>query len=403
VSLKRALANSKGKIYYGMHCYPGVARYEPPNEQPFTVLLNESVIRNMGPSFAGKPIFVQHVDDVEQNLDELRGEVDGWVIESFFNQADGKNWAKFIVVSEKGLAAIKEGWRLSNAYFPECEERPGNWNGVPYERVVVDGEYEHLAIVQNPRYEESVIMTPEQFKNYNEKQTVELKRLANSQDKKKENPMALKLFKRTKLENAPDLDGMIVELPKSKKEVLVTKAIEEYDKLVNMNGYANGDHMVKVGDKGDEMSVNDLVKKHLEMCNEMEGMKAKNAAGDNSGEVGDDNEGIINEDDESMDNADDMDDESMDNEAIEAGDPKGNVGDRGGDEYLGNEEEDKKDDKKKNSKAKNEADRKQKLANAKEKARRLKHANENAAEEETVTIALSQDQVSRGQALYGSN
>lgn len=402
MSLKRALANSKGKIYYGMHCYPGVARYEPPGEEPFTVLLNENVIRNMGPSFAAKPIFVQHVDDVEENLDDLRGEADGWVIESFFNKADGKTWAKFIVVSDAGLQAVRDGWRLSNAYFPECEDTPGNWNGVPYQRVVVDGEFEHLAIVQNPRYEESVILTPEQFKAYNEKQNNELLRLANSKDKKGDNKMSkLNIFKRQKIENAPDLDGVIVELPKSKKEVLITTAIAEYDKLVNMNGYANGDHMVKVGDK-DEMSVNDLVKKHLEMCNEMEGMKAKNAAGDDDdSEVGDDGEGIVNEDEG---------DEDLDNEAIEAGDPKGNVGDRGGDEHLGNEEDDKDDSakvavpKKKNSKTKNEIEAANKKKIAKQKAERLRNANfRNDDDIEEVGISLPEEQVARGVALYGSN
>lgn len=396
MSLKRALANSKGKIYYGMHCYPGVARYEPTGEEPFTVLLNEKVIRNMGPSFAAKPIYVQHVDDVPDDLDQLRGEADGWVIESFFNQADGKTWAKFIVVSDEGLEAIRNGWKLSNAYFPECEETPGTWNGVPYQRVVVDGEFEHLAIVQNPRYEESVILTPEQFKAYNEKQTVELKRLANSKEKK-ENTMGLKIFKRQKIENAPDLDGVIVELPKSKKEVLITTAISEYDKILNMNGYANGDHMVKVGDK-DEMSVNDLVKKHIEMCNEFESYKAKNEAGDEGGEPGDDSEGIVNEED---------DDESVENDAEDVSEGMSEVGDRGGDESLGNEEdeeaEEKPKDKKKNAKAKNEADAKKKKALAKQKAERLRNAHERDTNESDVSISLPQEQVERGQSLFGSN
>lgn len=397
MSLKRALSNSKGKIFYGMHCYPGVARYEPPDEQPFTVLLNENVIRNMGPSFAGKPIFVQHVDDVEQELDLLRNEADGWVIESFFNQADGKTWAKFIVVSDQGLDAIRQGWKLSNAYFPECDDTPGTWNGVPYQRVVTDGEFEHLAIVQNPRYEESVIMTPEQFKVYNEKQTGELKRLANSKDKKKEKTgMGLKLniFKRTKVENSVDLDGLVVELPKSKKEILLTTVVSEYDKIMNMNGYANGDHMVKVGDK-DEMSVNDLVKKHMELCNEYAEMK--NAA-DDGGEPGDDGEGI--------ENADDDDSEDLDNAAIEGSD-MGDVGDRGGDESLDNEDDEEDAEKKKKAKAenakkakaKNESDKK-KLAKA--KAERLKNAHLNAVEEESVAIALPQEQVARGVSLYGS-
>jgi hypothetical protein len=365
-----------------MHFYPGVARYEQPGQEPFTVLINENVIREMGPSFAGRPIYVQHTDDVPENLETLREEADGWVVESFYNKADGKHWAKFIVVSDEAMAAIKDGWKLSNAYIPECVDEPGMWNAVPYDRKVVSGEFEHLAIVQNPRYEESVIMTPEQFKSYNEKKTVELTRLANSKDKQGEPKMKLNIFKRAKIENGVDLDGMIVELPKSKKEMSLTKVVEEYDKIMNMNGYANGDHMVKVGDK-DEMSVNDLVKKHIEMANEMEAMKTKNAATEDGGEPGED-------------------DDSMDNEALDIN-QDGDVGDRGGDESLGNaeddeEKEEKKDDKK--DKVKNELATK-KLA--KEKALRLKNAHLREQNEEAVSIALPQEMVARGKSLYGSN
>ena len=365
--------NSQGQVFYGMHFYPGVARYETPGQEPFTVLINENVIRKMGQTFAGRPIFVQHVNDVEENVNLLRENADGWVIESFFNQADGKNWAKFILVSDKAFEAVRAGWKLSNAYFPECEDTPGLWNGVPYDRVVVGGEFDHLAIVQNPRYEESVIMTPEQFKTYNEKKTVELTRLANSNDKKGDKQMKLNIFKRTKIENSVDLDGMIVELPKSKKEMALTKVVDEYDKIVNMNGYANGDHMVKVGDK-DEMSVNDLVKKHLEMQNAWDEEKAKNAAREDGGEPGPDDE-VKNADD---DKDDDKDDKSLDNKEDDSDDD---------------------DAKKKKENMQNELAAKKQLV--KEKAERLRNAT-NQDEQERVVISLPQDQVKRGKQLYGS-
>jgi hypothetical protein len=374
--------NSKGQIFYGMHFYPGVARYEPPNEEPFTVFINESVIRNMGPTFAGCPIFVEHVDEVEENINKLRSEADGWVIESFFNAADGKHWAKFVIVSDIGLEAIKKGFKLSNAYVPQCANIPGTWNGVDYQREVMSGEFEHLAIVRNPRYEESEIMTPEQFKNYNDRQTVELKRLANSKDKKGEKTM-LKIFKRTKVENSKevDFDGLVVELPVSKTEVSLTKMVAEYDKIMNMNGYANGDHMVKVGDK-DEMSVNDLVKKHLEMSNELQGMKEmKNADTEEGGELG---KGA----DDDMEN--DMENDSEEQQ-VSAG--LREIGDRGGDKHIDNEEDP--EDKKKK-------DKEDKTKNAKDKASRLKNANNRESDEEIINISLPQDQVARGKALYGS-
>jgi hypothetical protein len=376
--------NSKGKVYYGMHFYPGVARYEEAEKEPLTVFINENTIRNMGPSFEACPVFVEHVDGVDDDLNEVRKEADGWVVESFFNQADGKTWAKFVICSDRGLEAIKRGYKLSNCYKPMLANTSGQWNGVPYQQEVTGGEFEHLAIVVNPRYEESVIMTPDEFKKYNSECAEQIKRLANSKDKK--GATIMNLFKRQKIENAPSLEEMFVTGEKSKKEYSVKKAVEEYDKFLNMNGYANGDHMVKVGDK-DEMSVNDLDKKHLEMKNEWDEEKKKNAETEDGGEPGGD-------------------DEDMENEAIEG---KDLGGDRGGDKSLDNEDdEDDEDGKDKETKADDKKKNELEIAAAKkvlarEKARKLKNANlQNSEDEEVPSIMLAQDKVARGKALYGS-
>lgn len=377
--------NSKGKIFYGMHFYPGVARYEEPNTEPLTVFINEDTIRKMGPTFAGRPIFVEHIEDVEPDINELRKEADGWVVESFFNQADGKHWAKFIIVSDRGFLAIQKGFRLSNAYLAQSYGNGGQWNGIDYQKEVTGGEFDHLAIVKHPRYEESIIMTPEEFKAHNNACVEGLQKFANSKGEKK---MGLNIFKRTKVENSKDVsfDGLIIELPKSKKEILLTTLVEEYDKIMNMHGYASDDHMVKVGEN--EMSVKKLVKEHMNMASEYE--KLKSAKSETDGEPGED-------DGETTEN-----DSEREIEASESAD----VGDRGGDKHLDNEddevdEDEDKKDKKKN--AKFTLDEARKML-AKEKAAKLKNANVRVvnSDEPEVRIALPQDQVSRGKQLYGS-
>lgn len=382
------LNSARGKVFYGMHFYPGVAEYEEQGKEAFRVFINEQTIRQMSPSFAGCPVYVEHVDEVEDDLGEVREDADGWVVESFFNAADGKTWAKFIVVSDRGLTAIRRGFRLSNAYLPKSFADGGLWNGVSYRNEVTGGEFEHLAIVRNPRYEESVIMTPEEFKAYNDEKSNELKRLANSKDKKGDNKMAFKLFKRTKVENSIDIEGMIIELPISKKEMSLTKVINAYDAILNMNGYANDEHMVKVNDK-EEMSVKDLVKAHQEKCNELDEMKKKNDGdGDDDG-------------DPSMDN---------DSEAEIEESGMEDVGDRGGDVHLNEEDEDAEDDKedKKADKKKNKMKNEMSLVEARkvlarEKASRLKNAHIRDRDEEVAVVSLPQDQVARGKARYGSN
>jgi hypothetical protein len=64
----------------------------------------------------------------------------------------------------------------------EYDPNGGEWHAVPYDRKVLVGEYDHLAIVDNPRYENSIILTPEQFKSYNSELEEELSRIRNSRE-----------------------------------------------------------------------------------------------------------------------------------------------------------------------------------------------------------------------------
>lgn len=251
------------KVYFGLHFCEGVAEYK----EGYRIFLNENTIKKMDATFKGRPVYVQHVDEV--NLDKLQVEADGYVIKSFYNAVDGKHWAEFIVVSDKGHEAIRNGWKLSNAYVPTSMGQGGLWHGVEYAKEVLDGEFEHLAIVNNPRYEESIILTPTEFKEYNLTKETELMKIANSKGEKS----MFNFFKKSKVENGMEYEDVSVVLPKSKVEKTIKQLVEEMDTIQNMHGYANGDHLVKVGE--DEMSVNDLVKKHMEMCNAAKEMEEK--------------------------------------------------------------------------------------------------------------------------------
>lgn len=389
--------NNQGKRYYGIHFYPGVAQYQDePSEDPYRVFLNEDTLRRMDKSFEGRPIFVDHVEAVDDNLDRLRGEADGWVVRSFYNETDGKHWVEFLITSELGEKAINQGMRLSNAYVPKAFKTGGLWNGVPYEREIVDAEYEHLAIVENPRYEESVIMTPEQFKTYNEKHAIELKRIANSKDKGAK--MKLNFFKRSKVETALDPDTMVT-LPNSKKEVSILKLVNDADdaekkkdKKENADEadkategeMARPDHLVTTH-KGEVMNVADLVKAHADVCNELDSMKKGDDDGEKKENAEDDEKKKENWDDEDKKkNDDDSDSDSMDNA----------------------EDEEKK--KKENGDAAEKELEAAKKKNASDKARRIKNAESEYirsyqnAEAENTTIELPSDRVARGKSRYGA-
>jgi hypothetical protein len=257
----------QGKIWYGMHFYPGVAEYREQGKEPFRIFINENTIRKMDPTFAGRPIFVEHVDQVEQDVNKLRSEADGWVVESFYNAADGKHWCKFITVTDEAdKAIIEKKMRLSNAYIPKSFSAGGIWNGVEYDKEIIEGEFEHLALVNNPRYEESVIMTPDEFKKYNLDKENELKKLSNSKGVKRMGKFSF--FKREKVENSADLESMSITLPKSGKEKTITQIINDADEaeMKKNDEMANGveadpSHKVKLHD-GSMCNVGELVEKH---------------------------------------------------------------------------------------------------------------------------------------------
>lgn len=384
------IKNSKGTMFYGMHFYPGVAEYQEDGKDPYRVFLNEDTIRDMDKSFAGRPVFVHHVesDDINTKVDDLRKDADGWVIRSFYNAADGKHWAEFIIVSERGLRAIRNGMRLSNAYLPSKFAKGGLWNGVTYEREITGGEYEHLAIVPNPRYEESVVLTPEKFKAYNEAKTMELQRIANAKEERA--PGMLSIFKRAKVENAVDIEGMSVVLPKSGKEFTIAALVTAMDVVEEAKKgkqIANGLHLVAADSK---MTVAELVAENEELKVKLENAKKKK-----NDEMESDEDGTAEK--EAKKNGPEDDVVQPVPVAVNAEEDEEEESD-----------EDKKKKKKNKAKCNEEEDEaaemkaKKKKEDAK-KANALKNAGpQNDGTQQVARVEFSGDQVSRGKARYGS-
>lgn len=379
--LKR-LKNSQGTVWYGMHMQPGVAEYAN-NGNPFRVLINEAAAKNLDPTFTGKPVFVQHVDsdEIDDDVDVLRNNADGWVFESFYNPADGKHWTKFITVTKRAERAIKQGYKLSNCYAPNLVEKAGVHNGVSYQREVVGGVYEHLAIVSDPRYQESLILTPEQFKQYNADKTAEISRLSNSKGNSK---MGLKFFKREEIKNSKDMDfeSLSVLLPKSNKERSISRLINEADErelsrgtpvLVDLSG------LVKIGDE--EITVEELLARHEAVKAELEEIKA--TVEDAEEEIDDSEDSFENEDDEEFEN------EAEEEEVKPKAAPKAKAA-------VKNKSEVPKEKMKNDSQS---AERKV----AKEKADRLRNAADASLSAQKAAVAsTAMDRVALGKARYGS-
>lgn len=288
------------KVYFGMHFYPGVAQYEEPGKAEFRIMLNERTLRQMDETFQGCPVYVRHREQVD--MPNLQQEADGYVVRSFYNEADGKHWVEFMVVSDAGHAAVAQGWKLSNAYVPEELGPGGTWNAVPYDREVVKGRFEHLALVPDPRYQDSVVLTPAQFRAYNDQQVAHLRRVANSGETRgSTRKTLLNFFKKTKVENSDEIneiqvtleDGRtltIAELVKianasdapEKKAPPAPTSQEEKEKQGKADEpagsapqMANMEHHVQRGDK--TVPLSQLMQEHDKLCGIMDAMSAHHA------------------------------------------------------------------------------------------------------------------------------
>lgn len=242
------------RLFYARHMQPGVCGYE--NEK---VLVDTDAIKNMMPSAIGKPVYVKH-----QNVDlaNIKEEAAGFIVESFYNELDGWAWFKILAVDDECHNSIAKGWSVSNAYRPLQFGGGGTKNNCPYDREIMNGEFTHLAIVPNPRYEEALIMSPEKFKNYQEGKKKQLEELHN--DKTPKGKQAMKFFNLKKEEASTvtedtmmDVDGENVSVGEMLNAARATKAAKlAADKKNAKEEKINGD--TEVDCDGEKMTLNAL-------------------------------------------------------------------------------------------------------------------------------------------------
>ena len=208
------IENSKDfpKRYFARHIKEGLVHYLENGKDKLYLVKNEALIK-MNPSFEGKPIYIRHVDEVD--LEKMKEQAVGYVVKSFYNEFDGAWWVE-IIADDEAQGYIEKGWAVSNAYLPTELGSGGEHHDITYEKEVKNGVYEHLAIVNNPRYEEAVIMTPDEFRDFNEGRKAELEKLKNS----KENEM---LSEEDKKELLDSLKNSLADLVKD----AVKNAVDE--------------------------------------------------------------------------------------------------------------------------------------------------------------------------------
>lgn len=96
-------------------------------------------------------MIINHQEVTANNVNEI--EV-GRVNNVWFNEEDGWYWCDGVITNQKALDLIDKGWSVSCSYnVSNYSDKGGTENNIKYDMEFLDGNFTHLAIVKNPRYE----------------------------------------------------------------------------------------------------------------------------------------------------------------------------------------------------------------------------------------------------------
>jgi len=239
------------KRYRAEFIEPGVISYQDVGQG--MVFVSREALSRMIPSFIGKPVVnVEHKDlTVEQAFkltdEEVEALADGVVYDCGWLE-NGWKFCDFIVWDLETQKNIDEnGFSVSCAYKPSEVGKGGSWHNIPYDEEVINGNYTHLAIVINPRYEKSkVYELPKEYQNSLSDELVNILTKKNKESKMGGEKSGKKVFfffdqKKNSVEDKPaieeekinaeeavvDIDGKQVSL----KDLITTYQAEQAEIL----------------------------------------------------------------------------------------------------------------------------------------------------------------------------
>ncbi len=148
------IQNSKdwAKVYTAVNFIEkGVCEYA--NER---VYLSAETLQRACATIKGRPVIIDHITGITpENMHEYAV---GYVTGSECCFGDSSSFdCNFVVFDDEGKQVIADGYSVSCAYKPLAYGAGGTWHNVPYDREITELEFTHLALVQNPRYEDAKI------------------------------------------------------------------------------------------------------------------------------------------------------------------------------------------------------------------------------------------------------
>lgn len=142
----------KGRFFRARFLQPGLVKYS------FGVcLLTKETIDKFVYKFVGCPVVIDHKDVSDKNAKDIRV---GVISKVEFEQFDGWYWCEGVIFDQEAIDLVNNGYNVSCQYEITqyaTNDRKELHNGNEYDKEILDGAPEHLAIVKNPRYESAMI------------------------------------------------------------------------------------------------------------------------------------------------------------------------------------------------------------------------------------------------------
>lgn len=195
----------------------GIVSYE--DSQAGIALLKKETIDRMSASFIGKPVIIDHQSVGPEDFSKAAV---GYVIGVSFNPQDAWFYADFIITDDAAKKCIEEdGYSVSCAFNVLDVGAGGLWHDIKFDGEILDGSFTHLALVTNPRYEESKIT--KQLPSL----LVNGKPAHHTTDKQEDNMFkGLKIFKKAANDKQEEVTDLHVEI--DGKFIPVTELAEHY-------------------------------------------------------------------------------------------------------------------------------------------------------------------------------
>lgn len=145
-------ANGKGRKFTSRFIEAGVAHYE----QFGDVLITKETLDKFIQTMVGCPVIIKHKDITDKNADKERV---GVVSRVWYNEADGWFYCEGVIWDKQAIDLVKnQGWNVSCTYDFKSDFKKSTYHGKEIDMEFTGGEFLHLALVPNPRYERATIV-----------------------------------------------------------------------------------------------------------------------------------------------------------------------------------------------------------------------------------------------------